>query len=56
MKKYKHEPCPYCGSHKIGVAVDTVIGYWQPFCEECGAEGDEHNFKEEDQPLGEQST
>lgn len=42
---YKVQSCPSCGGKKISLAIDTVIGYWYAFCEDCGHKGKESKFE-----------
>ena len=31
--------CPECKSEKVSLGVDSLIGVWFPFCEDCGFRG-----------------
>ena len=35
----EEQKCPECGSNKVSIAVDSVVGYWYAFCEVCGTKG-----------------
>ena len=40
FRRFKEEQkCPECGSNKISIIVDSLMGYWRPFCEVCGEKG-----------------
>ena len=44
--------CPECGSDKVSIAVDTVMGYWRALCEVCETMGPERDLIDMDNEKG----